>query len=125
MKVLIVSLGLMCVTPSLAVDSKIEDNSFLLEEAFNQEWGVYQFIQSYQYNKKSKTWEYGFENEIPIADKVHQLSYEIPYEDVNAEGKERGVGDAVISYRWQPLNKDGFLVADRFGLIIPTCDEKK
>lgn len=25
-----------------------------------------------------------------------------------------------LNYRWQPLNRDGFLVAERFGLVVPT-----
>ena len=33
---------------------KIQDNSFLLEEAYNQEDGVIQHIQSYLYNKKTR-----------------------------------------------------------------------
>ena len=33
---------------------RIEDNSFLLEEAYNQEEGVIQYIQSYQYSKRTK-----------------------------------------------------------------------
>lgn len=111
-------LCVLLVLPAIAI-AKIEDNSFLLEEAFNQEWGVYQFIQKYQYMNKSKTYDYAFENEIPIADKVHQFSYEIPMAktDKDANG---AVGDMSLNYRWQPLNKDGMLVAERFGLILPT-----
>lgn len=99
--------------------AKIEDNSFLLEEAFNQEWGVYQFIQKYQYLDQSKTNEYVFENEIPISDKVHQFSYEIPIAKTDANA-ESSIGDMSLNYRWQPLNKDGFLLAERIGLILPT-----
>ena len=99
--------------------ARIEDNSFLLEEAYNQTWGAYQFIQTYQTFERSDTYAYSFQNEIPITDKVHQFSYVIPYQ--RAEGIEHGaVGDITLNYRWQPLNKDGFLLADRFGLIVPT-----
>lgn len=35
---------------------KIEDNSFLMEEAYNQEAGVVQHIQSYMYTQKTKDW---------------------------------------------------------------------
>jgi hypothetical protein len=38
---------------------KIRDNSFLLEEAYNQEEGVIQHIQSLQY-MKDKSWNYTF-----------------------------------------------------------------
>ena len=36
----------------IAHAEKIEDNSFFLEEAYNQDPGVVQLIQSYQYTKK-------------------------------------------------------------------------
>jgi hypothetical protein len=99
--------------------ARIEDNSFLLEEAFNQEWGVYQFIQKYQTSKVAKGYEYSFENEIPISDKTHQFSYGFARlrEDANSES---AISDTTLNYRWQPLNKDGFLLAERFGLIVPT-----
>lgn len=35
---------------------KIEDNSFLIEEAYNQEYGVIQHINSFQYNLRNKQW---------------------------------------------------------------------
>lgn len=99
--------------------TKIEDNSFLLEEAFNQEWGVYQFIQKYQVLNKSNNYNYTFGNEIPITDKVHQFSYEFAY--ARADGIEHGtISDLTLNYRLQPVNKDGFLVAERVGLIVPT-----
>lgn len=113
-------LFVLLVVPTLAM-ARIEDNSFLLEEAFNQEWGVYQFIQKYQTAERAGTYEYVFENEIPISDKVHQFSWELPFsrgEDVG----HGGVGDLSLNYRIQPLNKDGFLLAERVGLIVPTGD---
>lgn len=102
----------------------IEDNSFLMEEAFNQEWGVYQFIQKYQTSKQAKGYEYVFENEIPISDKVHQFSYAIPRfrEDANSTS---AIGDVTLNYRWQPMNRDGILVAERFGLVVPTGNVNK
>lgn len=104
--------------------AKIEDNSFLLEEAFNQEWGVFQFIQKYRTFKHTNGHEYTFENEIPITDKTHQFSY--------ALGSSRPDGinsssmtDMILNYRWQPVNRDGFLLAERFGLIVPTGSVEK
>lgn len=104
---------------STAAFAKIEDNSFLLEEAFNQEWGVYQFIQKYQTAQVAKGYEYSFENEIPITDKVHQFSYGFSHgrPDENGHG---AISDTTLNYRWQPLNKDGMLISERFGLIVPT-----
>jgi hypothetical protein len=57
---------------------RIEDNSFLIEEAYNQEEGVIQYIQSYQYSKRTKNWNYTFTNEIPMPNQTHQFSYTVP-----------------------------------------------
>lgn len=97
----------------------IEDNSFLLEEAYNQRKGVFQFIQDFQYFENADLYRYNFENEIPLTDQVHQLSYEFGI--VRADRLRPGeISDITINYRWQPYNKDGTLFAERFGLIVPT-----
>lgn len=103
----------------LTTFAAIEDNSFLLEEAFNQEWGVYQFIQKYQTSDVAKGYEYTFENEIPITDKTHQFSYEFSYARPEASGTS-AVSDVGLNYRFQPYNRDGVIVADRFSLVVPT-----
>ena len=54
---IVLSMALVAVVPlqSMAEEpKKIQDNSFLLEEAYNQEDGVVQHIQMFQYFKKSK-----------------------------------------------------------------------
>lgn len=113
-----------CLLMTLTAQARIEDNSFLLEEAFNQEWGVYQFIQEYQVNQKTKGYEYSFENEIPITDKTYQFSYE--FTRAREDGSGAGnIGDATLNFRWQPMNKDGILLAERFGLIVPTGNVNK
>jgi hypothetical protein len=104
---------------SFSAFAQIEDNSFLLEEGFNQERGVYQFIQKYQTFNRAKGYEYSFENEIPIPDESQQFSYEFAHGRATSEG-HGAISDITLSYRIQPLNKDGFLMADRFGLILPT-----
>lgn len=112
-------LAFICCLPLSAFSAAIEDNSFLLEEAFNQEWGVYQFIQKYQTAKRAKGYEYSFENEIPITDKTHQFSYEFAYGRPDSTG-HGAISDVTLNWRIQPYNKDGVLLADRFGLIVPT-----
>jgi hypothetical protein len=57
---------------------RIEDNSFLIEEAYNQEEGVIQYIQAYQYSNRTKNWNYTFTNEIPMPNQTHQFSYTVP-----------------------------------------------
>lgn len=103
----------------VAAFAAIEDNSFLLEEAFNQEWGVYQFIQKYSTSELAKGYEYTFENEIPITDKTQQFSYELAFARPESPG-HGAVSDVGLNYRVQPYNKDGVIVAERFGLIVPT-----
>lgn len=44
---------------------KIQDNSFLIEEAYNQERGVVQHIQTFQI-MKDDSWIYTFTQEWPV-----------------------------------------------------------
>ena len=54
----------------------IQDNSFLLEEAYNQEAGVVQHISSFTRFWDSKSWAYTFTQEWPIPSLPrHQLSF--------------------------------------------------
>lgn len=106
----------------------IEDNSFLLEEAYNQEEGVVQFIQTLQSSKTSseKTLNYSFTNEIPVTGQNHQFSYVIPYLKSKTEGKSNsGLGDILLNYRYQLINTDTIAMAPRFSLILPTGDRAK
>ena len=61
-----------------AEEEGIKDNSFLIEEAYNQEAGVIQFIQGYQYSELTKEWTSTFTNEFPVPNETHQLSYALP-----------------------------------------------
>ncbi len=55
---------------------QIQDNSFLVEEAYNQAFGVVQHIQNFQRFWNSKDWIYTFTQEWPVdASPRHQLSY--------------------------------------------------
>jgi len=72
-KYLIVSicLTIYCFNPAFAQTvnkfdfERIEDNSFLIEEAYNQDPGVIQHISSFQY-MKDHTWIYTFTDEWPV-----------------------------------------------------------
>ncbi len=106
----------------------IQDNSFLLEEAYNQEPGVVQHISAFTRYRQSKDWIYTFTQEWPVPDETHQLSFTLPYQRMEAslDGK-RALGDVVLNYRYQLLgNGDAAIaVAPRFSLILPTGDEKQ
>lgn len=97
----------------------IADNSFLVEEAYNQESGVYQFVQQYQTTAANRIYDYSFTGELPITHLKHQFSFEVPYSRSGIGGKT-GLGDVILSYRWQPYNHNGKMEAHRFGLILPT-----
>lgn len=111
---------------ALADEAKrIEDNSFLIEEAYNQEEGVIQYIQTYQYSKKTKEWLYTFTNEIPIPNQTHQFSYTVPIARVDSGRFQSGVSDVAINYRYQLIKNDDFALSPRFSVILPTGDYKK
>ena len=56
---------------------KIQDNSFLIEEAYNQEPGVIQHIQTFQYMKDG-TWGYTFTQEGQSKDR--RTSFPTPFQ---------------------------------------------
>ena len=56
MKKLLVILASSLFFTAIASAEKVEDNSFLVEEAYNQEEGVVQFIQLYQKDSRTKSW---------------------------------------------------------------------
>jgi hypothetical protein len=108
----------------------IEDNSFLIEEAYNQEPGVVQHIFSAQYNDDSRRrgWEFNFTQEWPILSQNHQFSYTIPsYHLVENGDRQHGIGDILLNYRYQLLEEGDIkpALAPRFSLILPTGSRKR
>jgi|SRR6185369_15457072 len=104
---------------------EIQDNSFLIEEAYNQEDGVIQHIFTYQHNKGNSA-HFTFTQEWPVPNQTHQLSYTIPVQKIKGDGQnDTGVGDVALNYRYQAVLKEGLAFAPRFSLILPTGDEKK
>lgn len=103
---------------------KIRDNSFLLEEAYNQERGVVQHIQTFQY-MNGGSWDYGFTQEWPVPRETHQLSYTIPVSRVKEEGTETGIGDVALNYRYQAILKDPVAFSPRLSLLLPTGSHER
>jgi hypothetical protein len=103
----------------------IEDNSFLIEEAYNQEPGVVQHIFNAAYNNDSRRrgWDFSFTQEWPVFSQDHQFSYTIPSRHLK-DGADRiyGIGDILLNYRYQALEEGDLLpaFAPRFSLILPT-----
>jgi len=122
----LVILGILATgAPGAAEETKkIRDNSFLLEEAYNQEEGVIQHIQSLQY-MKDKSWNYTFTEEWPVPRETHQLSVTIPINHLHSDGTETGLGDILLNYRRQIILRDPIALAPRLSLILPTGNDEK
>ena len=97
---------------------EILDNSFLVEEAFNQEPGIFQNIFGFQ--RIGGAWELGFTQEWPVRSQTHQLSYTLPFQDHS--GRSTGIGDVLINYRYQATMEGPGMPAfsPRLSLILPT-----
>lgn len=103
---------------------KIQDNSFLLEEAYNQERGVVQHIGTFLKRRGSSDFDLGFTQEWPLGSIAHQISYDLP---VIRIGSSTGVGDVAINYRYQ-LKGDGdaaIAITPRSSLLVPSGDWKR
>ncbi len=123
MKTVVVAiLSLAWLASAQAEGKKIQDNSFLIEEAYNQEAGVVQHIFTYQYNEKTKLFTYGFTQEWPVHSQTHQLSFTLLLTHVG----NTALGDSAINYRYQvPVKSDIIAVAPRFSVLLPTGDYKE
>ena len=103
---------------------KIEDNSFLLEEAYNQEDGVVQHIQAFQY-MEGGDWAYTFTQEWPVPTQKHQFSYTIPYLRFDDPEGQTGFGDVLLNYRYQAVLEGPIAFSPRISLITPTGDHEE
>lgn len=101
----------------------IQDNSFLIEEAYNQEAGVVQHIQLFLYDWKSGGWAWSFTQEWPVPDQTHQLSYTVLLSRVEHDGgSHTGLGDFALNYRYQLIGSGDSKVAmaPRLTVFFPT-----
>src|ERR1044072_8276912 len=113
--------GMTCVR-AVAQEGAIQDNSFLVEEAYNQEPGVVQYIAVREVPRHGGDWRFDFTQECPAPNLRHQLSYTVPVARVDGKG---GLGDLAVNYRYQLLG-DGdarLAVAPRLSVLLPTGDE--
>ncbi|HJW72961.1 MAG TPA: transporter [Geothrix sp.] len=109
-------------------EGPIQDNSFLVEEAYNQEKGVVQHISTFTRFQESKDWIYTFTQEWPVGSITHQLSFTLPWQRLGSslDGKQ-AFGDVALNYRYQLLG-DGeakVAISPRLSVLLPTGDEKR
>jgi hypothetical protein len=124
------------------IRSHMKDNSFLIEEAYNQEKGVAQHIFTWfpQWNHSSDgdltEFAFNYVIELPVGGEKHQFSFTpLVFEqfsddpDGGPEVEEGGWGDTFINYRYQLAFDDPCsitpAISPRFSLILPTGDEDR
>jgi DtxR family Mn-dependent transcriptional regulator len=102
---------------------EIIDNSFFVEEAFNQDEGTVQTIGTLRMNARNE-WETSLTQEWPLLGHTHQISYSIPYA---ATPGARGVGDVMLNYRLQVMAdaRGTPAFSPRISLILPTGDSRR
>ena len=101
----------------------IQDNSFLVEEAYNQDPGVVQHIQTFMRSTRANEWLYTFTQEWPVPGVRHQLSYTLAYQRVTENARP---ADFLLNYRYQ-LAGDAdarFACAPRLSVTLPEGSEK-
>lgn len=106
----------------------IQDNSFLLEEAYNQEAGVVQTIQEFTRVAATGDWVYTLTQEWPVPDEKNQLSATIQFLGLSGpDGSSRGFGDVQLNYRYQLVGNGEAPVAfaPRATLVVPSGSSKR
>jgi hypothetical protein len=99
---------------------EIMDNSLLVEEAFNQEAGIFQNIFLFQAPRLGDGWALEFTQEWPIRSQRHQASFTLPI------GLEQfTLGKVMLNYRYQARveNSEGPAFSPRLSVILPTGSE--
>lgn len=104
----------------------IEDNSFFIEEAYNQETRVVQHISNALFvNKPTHDFAYSFTQEWPAFGLSHQLSYTLTYLSLDG-GSASGLGDLMLNYRYQlTYTEDWAAIAPRLSVVLPTGKKEK
>jgi hypothetical protein len=105
--------------PAQSSPGPIEDNSFLIEEAYNQDAHVIQYISTF-YRQRNGNWGYNFTNEYPVKGRRKQFSYSV---NINRVAGATAVGDTLLNYRYQLVGmkeEDRLAISPRFSLILPT-----
>ena len=102
----------------------IQDNSFLVEEAYNQERAVVQHISTFSRLWNSKDWSYSFTQEWPgLHNPRHQFSYTLVGMH-SGSFSGAGLGDVVLNYRYQVAGsgETRFAFAPRLSVLLPSGD---
>lgn len=112
--------------PADEFSTVIEDNSFFIEEAYNQGPHVVQHIfNGTSFTLPQKNVALSFTQEWPVGSQNHQLSFTVPYAFLNGNTVS-GIGDVLLNYRYQLSSSDDWAAfAPRLSLALPTGSSGK
>src|SRR5512133_1350645 len=103
-------------------EGPIQDNSFLVEEAYNQETGVVQHISTFTRYQETKDWIYTFTQEWPVFSQKNQFSFTLPWQRLGTslDGKQ-AFGDVALNWRYQLVGDGTTPVAfsPRISVLLP------
>jgi hypothetical protein len=123
-RLLLLSLCVILASLAIAQEPKgIQDNSFLIEESYNQEAGVVQEISFFTWSPSTHSWLYSFTNEWPVTGIKHQFSYTITgTHNGDFKGSGTGLGDLALNYRYQLAGNGDtrFACSPRLSVLLPT-----
>jgi len=102
---------------------EITDNSFLVEESFNQEPRIFQNIFTWTRERRGQ-WSASFTQEWPAPDKQHQLSFTIPF---SGSDSASGINDLLVNYRYQLLDEGPGrpALSPRLSVVLPSGSTSK
>lgn len=122
MRRLIGYLLLLISVPLFGQEKMIADNSFLIEEAFNQEAGVVQHIFTGYSPRQSSDFGFSFTQEWPFLSRSHQVS--LTFSGDRLTGK-LDFTEMLVNYRYQltSFEEKGIFVSPRLSLIVPINNE--
>jgi hypothetical protein len=104
----------------------IQDNSFMIEEAYNQDAGVVQHINTFSRSWITREWSYTFTEEWPVPRHArHQLSYTLSALTADpGVCRGAGLGDLALNYRYQVLggSEARLSFAPRISALLPSGD---
>jgi hypothetical protein len=100
----------------------IADNSFLIEEAYNQERGVVQHVLTVSRRAEEGDDMFStFTQEWPFPAQTHQLSFTLTYVGI-AESDQDGIGDLLLNYRRQFGGEGRWAAAPRASIVLALGD---
>lgn len=130
--------SVMLVYSAVLLLAGVQDNSFLIEEAYNQDPGVVQHVVTMQLAgdrdaARIREGEAAFTQEWPVQSIRHQLSYTLPFastfvrKKAHWETTNQGVTDVQLNYRFAALLEDPDMpaIAPRLSVTLPIGDEER